>query len=244
MARKQTGVYCIVNKVNGKRYVGSAAHSLEARGYSHFWHLERDTHKNKHLQASFNKYGKDNFEFAVLERCSPNRCVKREQRWMNHFQSWDRRFGYNQASRAGSTLGRRYSEETKQVWVGKRHTLESRMKMTITNRGKGKALKGRPKSPEHRAKLSAAIKAKGGIGCFRKGFVKTAEHRARIAATLKGRKQPPELVAKRVAKLRGRKRTAEQRLRLSLSRTHESRSISATKDWKSRKAKLAALETE
>lgn len=55
------------------------------------------------------------------------------------------------------------------------------------------ALKGKPKSAEHRAALSAARKR-----------IMTPEHRAKIAEQQRGRKQSAETIAKRAEKARGR----------------------------------------
>ena len=61
------GVYCIINTVNGKRYVGSTASSFKQRFMQHIQKLRRGAHANKHLQASFLKYGESSFRFEILE---------------------------------------------------------------------------------------------------------------------------------------------------------------------------------
>ena len=43
------GVYCIINTVNGKRYVGSTASSFKQRFMQHIQKLRRGAHANKHL---------------------------------------------------------------------------------------------------------------------------------------------------------------------------------------------------
>lgn len=58
----KAGVYLISNNVNGKCYVGSTIH-LDQRRKQHFSRLAH----NKHLQNAYNKYGKEAFEFEVLE---------------------------------------------------------------------------------------------------------------------------------------------------------------------------------
>ena len=64
---KQTGVYEIKNKINGKRYIGSTIMTFTKRLEHHRCLLRKNTHKNKHLQRAWNKYGEDNFEFSILE---------------------------------------------------------------------------------------------------------------------------------------------------------------------------------
>ena len=59
------GIYCIKNKLNNKCYIGSS-NDLIYRECMHFHKLKYNKHVNNHLQASYNKYGRDNFEFFRL----------------------------------------------------------------------------------------------------------------------------------------------------------------------------------
>lgn len=64
--RMKAGVYLISNNVNGKCYVGSTIY-LDQRRKQYFIRLEHNKHVNKHLQNAYNKYGREAFEFEVLE---------------------------------------------------------------------------------------------------------------------------------------------------------------------------------
>lgn len=66
---KISGIYKIVNKVNGKYYVGSSKNILGNRGRwsAHYNDLIRNAHYNMHFQRAWNKYGESSFEFIVLE---------------------------------------------------------------------------------------------------------------------------------------------------------------------------------
>ena len=59
-------IYEIKNLTNNKRYIGSTLH-LARRKTRHFSSLKLNKHHNIHLQRSYNKYGKHNFEFIVLK---------------------------------------------------------------------------------------------------------------------------------------------------------------------------------
>lgn len=111
----RTGVYCLLNLVNGKRYVGSGAskNGILGRIRSHKDELRRGVHFNSYLQASWNKHGAKNFRFSILERCSSESCIEREQFWINFYRSAERAFGYNLSPTAGSTLGVKFSEESR-----------------------------------------------------------------------------------------------------------------------------------
>lgn len=63
-----SGVYAIVNSLNGKKYIGSTG-TLRKRFRQHYASLTRNCHHNRHLQNAVNKYGIDRFYFIVIERC-------------------------------------------------------------------------------------------------------------------------------------------------------------------------------
>lgn len=60
------GIYQIINIVNKQKYIGSSS-NIEIRKKTHFKELQNNCHCNKHLQNSYNKYGKDKFIFEILE---------------------------------------------------------------------------------------------------------------------------------------------------------------------------------
>lgn len=78
-----TGVYKITNIHNNKFYIGSTSESFLKRWNHHINALRRKTHKNIHLQNAFNKYGEESFKFEILETCSKELCLQREQVYLN-----------------------------------------------------------------------------------------------------------------------------------------------------------------
>ena len=58
--------YKIENKINGNKYIG-ITEQPERRKRIHFLKLEQQSHFNPHLQSAYNKYGKENFFFEILE---------------------------------------------------------------------------------------------------------------------------------------------------------------------------------
>jgi group I intron endonuclease len=59
-------IYKIINVVNNKFYVGSTTNK-KVRFRQHRKLLRGNRHHCKHLQAAWNKYGEDKFEFVVVE---------------------------------------------------------------------------------------------------------------------------------------------------------------------------------
>lgn len=84
--RKLPGIYLITNWVTGQSYVGSST-AVQDRLANHKALLRAGQgHHNKHLQASFTKYGEDHFSFELLELCPERLLEEREKHWI---QSYD-----------------------------------------------------------------------------------------------------------------------------------------------------------
>lgn len=89
---KISGIYCIENKINGKKYIG-LSNNIYKRWSYHLEDFEAHRHKNIHLQRAWNKYGEKNFEFSIIERCTLDQLCEREVYWIDYYKSFD--FGYN-----------------------------------------------------------------------------------------------------------------------------------------------------
>lgn len=61
------GIYKITNLKNNKVYIGQSENLIN-REWSHFYWLDRNEHHNEHLQQSYNKHGRNNFKFEILEQ--------------------------------------------------------------------------------------------------------------------------------------------------------------------------------
>jgi len=119
-----SGVYIITNIVTNKYYIGSTINNIEDRLKGHYTDLLRNNHINSHLQYSFNKYGKDNFLFEVLEYHESLYCISMEQYWMNMLDVCNSKYGYNILPVANRGRG------------GIKHTQESKDKMSLKRIGK------------------------------------------------------------------------------------------------------------
>jgi len=191
------GIYAIVNKINGHRYVGSAV-NIAARWRIHTYHLRKNNHHSKHLQAAWNKYGKEQFDFIVLEKVVDiDELINIEQKYL------DKDFPeYNTNTVAGSVLGFRFSPETikqlSETHTGFRHTEESKKKMSEIWSGKPRG----KYSEERVKKISESHKGKKpnqnqlvalDIGRRRSP---TEEERKRISDSQKGYKPTEETIEK------------------------------------------------
>lgn len=138
---KKSGIYRIKNKINSKIYIGSAI-KLRRRFYEHNGALKNNTHSSGHLQKAYNKYGKNNFIFEVVELCNKDNLIEREQYWLDYYKTYEDVNGYNICKVAGNSLGYKHSEKTieKMKIIGKRKPINQKAidAMRKANLGKKK----------------------------------------------------------------------------------------------------------
>lgn len=94
---KKAGIYCIKNLINNKVYIGKSINIYE-RIRQHINLLNKESlDENRYLIRSWNKYGRDNFQYIVLEYLEIDETIlkERELYWMGKFKSLNRKFGYN-----------------------------------------------------------------------------------------------------------------------------------------------------
>jgi len=88
------GIYCILNKINNKKYIGSTK-NLYSRIKEHNNNLLKNKHPNNHLKKSAQLYGAENFDIFILEKCEEFILTKREQFWTDFYDSTNKEKGYN-----------------------------------------------------------------------------------------------------------------------------------------------------
>ena len=84
---KKSGIYCIVNTDNQKKYVGSSK-NIYQRLQKHRAYLRKNMHENKKLQNSWNKHGEDSFQYYILEFCPMEQLIEREQFYIDTVKPW------------------------------------------------------------------------------------------------------------------------------------------------------------
>lgn len=85
------GIYCIENKINGKKYIGQSI-DVEKRWIAHKAHLRTGNHVNSYLQRSWDKYGECVFDFYIVEFCVSEKLNEREKYWIDFYDSFNNGF--------------------------------------------------------------------------------------------------------------------------------------------------------
>jgi group I intron endonuclease len=173
-------IYKIVNKINGKAYVGQTTLSLGKRWSAHKHNLLReDKYPNHPLYNSMRKHGLENFEIVSVIRCHSIKELNSREVFVIKMLKTMAPNGYN--LKGGGDGGGKHCEEAK-------------VKMSL-------AKKGKSLSTKHRAKISAA--GKGRLG-NRKGVPHSEETKAIIRAKCTGRPHKP-ISEEQKAKIRAAK---------------------------------------
>lgn len=170
-------IYLIVNKVNGKTYVGQRKSSKEC-------HLDNYMGSGKLLKKAKQKYGIENFEKFLIQYCySKEETDKAEKFWIAEYRSRGKA-EYNIADGghcSPSFKGHHHSE------VSKRKISESckgAFKSEVVRQKLSESLKGKRFSEEHKQNLSESLKGKN------KGKHRTDEQRRRMSEAEKGENNP------------------------------------------------------
>jgi group I intron endonuclease len=230
------GIYAIIHKDSGKRYIGSAR-NMSRRIQAHKRKLIDNKHPNKHLQAAWMKYGQGSFMFCIIEHCMEKDLLQREQFHI------DDRAELNLSPTAGRTSGIKYNESVriansnrvKKLWADPKYR-EKLMsigpikggKISIAKKGMPGGMTGKKHSEETKAKIRAA----------HTGMKMSPEARENNRRAQTGKKMSPESIEKTAAANRGHKMPKPTKEKLAIARanfTHEQRSAQARKAWETKK---------
>lgn len=144
--RGKSGIYRMTNLTSNKIYIGSSinlGHRFTC--YYSLKHIER--WKTSIICKALIKYGYSGFKLENLEYCAPEKCIEREQYYFNILNP-----EYNILKTAGSRLGFKNSEETLMKFRERKHSEETKAKISL-------AQVGRKHSEETKAKLLDRIRS-------------------------------------------------------------------------------------
>lgn len=145
-------VYCHINKINGKKYVGQTMRTPKQR----FGKDGNNYCKCPYFYNAIKKYGWNNFEHKVLiDNLTKEEADELEKIYIEIYQTQNSNFGYNLKS--GGNAGGKQSEETKKKISEseKGRKLTEEHKKHISN-----SKMGYKQSEETKKKISEAHKGK------------------------------------------------------------------------------------
>lgn len=132
------GIYAIVHKETGKRYVGSSD-NIRRRLRKHKRDLERGVHDNSYLQKAWNKYGPNEFRAEIIELCPVSELLIQEQ------QHIDSKGDFNLCPVAGCVRGIKHSKESRKL---ESHASKIRWENPDYRTKKSEAVSEQMKNPE------------------------------------------------------------------------------------------------
>lgn len=150
---QRSGVYKISFCGTDKFYIGSAV-DLTKRKLNHISDLLNNRHANIHMQRLFNKYGKESFNFEIVEYVPPESLIKVEQKYITELEPQ-----INILKTAYSSLGYKHKKEALEKIKTKALEL-SEDPVWIDSVSKGWFKKGSKRSIESRRKQSESLKIK------------------------------------------------------------------------------------
>lgn len=133
-----SGVYAIINNLNGNMYIGSSKDIYKR--YTQHKSAFKDELHNYHsyvFQNAVKKYGIDNFRLEILEKCPPDKLLEYEHRWIQKLRP-----SYNVAQSPIDPINSRDLDKLKpkELWKPQKgHKQSEDSKRKISNTMKGKA---------------------------------------------------------------------------------------------------------
>lgn len=172
---KQSGIYKITCISNNKIYIGSSIF-IGKRWSSHISALNLRKHENPILQRAWNKYGKNNFKFEIIEIIKPELLMENELKWFKITNCCDSKYGFNIIIKPGFGM------------YGRKHSKRTRIKISESNKGKKRTDEQRQKLRISHLGHITSEDTKQKMRIARKKQIITKEHKIKIGNSNKGKK--------------------------------------------------------
>lgn len=94
------GIYKIINRINGKFYIGKS-NDIQRRWNEHC-SLTRYKRSNIPLEWAIHKYGKENFSLEILQECLPEELDRLETYWIDKTNAIEEGYNCNRGGEIGT----------------------------------------------------------------------------------------------------------------------------------------------
>nr|AFD95922.1 intron-encoded GIY-YIG endonuclease [Talaromyces stipitatus] len=128
--KDKSGVYCLINKVNGHTYIGSSINlASRMKNYLNNIFLKNKKNSNMPIVKALLKYDQSNFSLLILEYAEAESLTIRETLYIVNFMPY-----YNVLKQGYSSLGYKHTEETKKLLseLGKNRVHSEKTKALIS----------------------------------------------------------------------------------------------------------------
>lgn len=170
-------VYKIIHVETNRCYVGHTSKKSHIRFNQHLRLLRTNKHHSKHLQNSWNKHKEESFLFEVIEYCTEETKIVREQHYIDSLNSEfnvERKAG---TSRIGTTQPRNLVERQRVRMKGNSYT-KGRIMPDDEKEHRAAMNRGSKRTLEQRATISEAMKGVPHPNAI--GHIVTSETRRKI----------------------------------------------------------------
>lgn len=120
--KNKTGVYCLINLINGNIYIGSSVNlAIRMKNYLNTTFLKNKKNYNMPIIQALLKYGQDNFAVLIVKYVEVEKLTVKETYYITHLLPY-----YNILKQGYSSLGFKHTEDTKKLLIelakNKRHS--------------------------------------------------------------------------------------------------------------------------
>lgn len=128
--KDKSGVYCLINKIDGHTYIGSSINlASRMKNYLNNTFLKNKKNSNMPIVRALFKYDQSNFSLLILEYVEAENLTIRETFYIVNFIPY-----YNVLKQGYSSLGYKHTEETKKLLseLGKNRVHSEKTKALIS----------------------------------------------------------------------------------------------------------------
>lgn len=159
-------VYYLENKITGEMYIGATHHTIWYRVRAH---LNLYHSKTSRLSKSVTEYGKENFAYGVLHKCSSQEEMHLKEK--EEISKVPKNLLFNKIKSGIPRLSKTRAEKIGLAHLGMKHSEESKKKMRDSKIGKSNWPNGRPVEQIRPAIEASAKKRSIPIVCLNNGKI-------------------------------------------------------------------------